>query len=160
MSTRNHIGWKVKRCYVRQSVWGCSFLGGALFRDVLFLGAQPSKTHSAGKKDLPESTASFEQNRKVKSAYQCCQSSKSGDSGRMKFLSSRHTDNIDRPIPLYDNNIFWHFGILTLWHFNKLWFFNMLFSQHVDFSKYWFLKCWISQDDDFSKCWFLQMSIS
>ena len=34
---------------------------------------QPLKNHSGGKKVLPESTALFEQNRKVKSAYQCCQ---------------------------------------------------------------------------------------
>ena len=84
-----------------------SIAKSACFLGTLFFGGmQSSKTHSGGKKDLPESTASFEQNRKVKSAYQCCQSSKSGDSGRMKFLSSRHTDNIDRPIPLYDNDLF------------------------------------------------------
>ena len=58
----------------------CRDVGGNLcgwnmtpFTCVFFVGMQPLKNHSGGKKVLPESTALFEQNRKVKSAYQCCQ---------------------------------------------------------------------------------------
>ena len=115
---------------------------------------QAPKIHRGVPKDLPEWGWDRKHHRKVKSAYQCWQSSKSWDARRMNLANSRHADNIDRPIPLYDNGpfcefaifhipclltsrfncilTFWHFRIspfLTFWHFETL---TLLAFWHLD----------------------------